>query len=94
MSVTKVPLTMIFLIIYSVILETGLRDPEREPYRTLDTYRRVDKGRQNTPFFGMYCVSNSLGTLIPLTFLILDGLVRVGDSVKVLYCGDHYFIKE
>lgn len=49
--------------------ETGVKDPEREPMRTLATFRRRPEG-------GVFLGQN----LIPRTF----GTVRVGDEVEVL----------
>jgi hypothetical protein len=46
----------------SVDLETGVKDPQNEPYKTLSSYRAIDAGRKNIPCFGMLCVSDKVGT--------------------------------
>jgi uncharacterized protein YcbX len=45
---------------HSVDLETGVKNPKNEPYRTLTKYGAKDDGRKNIPCFGMLCVSDEL----------------------------------
>ena len=60
--------------------DTGVKDAKGEPYRTLVSRRNVDAG---APMFG--CLAVQLVPVRP------GGVVRVGDEVEVLACGEHVY---
>src|SRR5271170_1600427 len=60
----------LILIVFSVDLETGIKDPH-QPYKTLTKYRRIDAGAKYSPCFGMLCVSDKLGIWLIIPTLIV-----------------------
>ncbi|KAL1921451.1 uncharacterized protein VTP21DRAFT_11167 [Calcarisporiella thermophila] len=58
--------------------ETGEPHPKHQPQRTLQGYRRVDKGAPYTACFGMNCVMKTT-----------SGSVSIGDELTVLATGEH-----
>lgn len=62
---------------------SGLKDANMQPYRTLEKYRAIDPGAGKWPCLGMQMVPKSE-----------EGVVRVGDEVKVLETGEHFYIMQ
>lgn len=63
----------------AVNTDTGEFNPNREPYKTMQSYRRIDPGAKYYPCFGMNMIHNRLGT------------IRVGDPVEVCERGEHLY---
>ena len=62
---------------------TGVKDTKMQPYRTLEKYRAIDPGAGKWPCLGMQLVPKSE-----------EGVVRVGDEVKVLEFGEHFYLRQ
>jgi uncharacterized protein YcbX len=65
----------------TVNIHKGEFEETREPYKTMQSFRRVDPGAKYYPCFGMNLVHTKVGTVI-----------RVGDRVRVLKRGKHHYI--
>lgn len=79
-STWLVPCRNIRCRITTVNLKTGMFEQSHEPYKTLQSFRRIDKGRPYLPCFGMNLVNNDVGFR-----------VYAGDNVKILERGDHCY---
>lgn len=62
---------------------SGVKDTKMQPYRTLEKYRAIDLGAGKWPCLGMQMVPKSK-----------EGVVRVGDEVKVLETGEHFYLMQ
>lgn len=62
---------------------SGVKDTKMQPYRTLEKYRAIDPGAGKWPCLGMQMVPKSE-----------EGVVRVGDEVKVLETGEHFYLMQ
>lgn len=62
---------------------SGVKDTKMQPYRTLEKYRAIDPGAGKWPCLGMQMVPKSE-----------EGVVRVGDEVKVLESGEHFYLMQ
>lgn len=62
---------------------SGVKDTKMQPYRTLEKYRAIDPGAGKLPCLGMQMVPKSE-----------EGVVRVGDEVKVLESGEHFYLMQ
>lgn len=65
----------------TVLLEEGTFHSNREPYKTMASFRRIDKGAPYTPCFGMNLVQKSYGYKL-----------SVGDKVTVNKRGPHHYV--
>ncbi|KAF5103135.1 hypothetical protein D0Z00_000113 [Geotrichum galactomycetum] len=65
----------------TISLTTGTFHPNREPYKTMQKFRRIDKGAPYEPCFGMNLVNESFGFT-----------VAVGDLVTVNRRGPHFYV--
>jgi uncharacterized protein YcbX len=64
----------------TISLTNGTFHPNREPYKTMQKFRRIDKGAPYEPCFGMNLVCESFGFT-----------VAVGDLVTVNRRGPHFY---
>lgn len=65
----------------NVSLEKGIFHPKSEPYKTMQSFRRIDKGAPFGPCFGMNIVQKSHGYSL-----------SVGDKVVVNKRGEHLYV--
>lgn len=65
----------------TVSISKGTFHPNREPYKTMQKFRRIDKGSPYEPCFGMNVVNTSSGYFM-----------NVGDKVYVNKRGSHFYI--
>ncbi|KAI9846387.1 MAG: hypothetical protein M1830_007453, partial [Pleopsidium flavum] len=61
---------------------SGQKHPA-EPDKTLKSFRRIDQGAAMHACLGMQMVP-----------ALKESKIRVGDSIKVLESGDHYYIMQ
>jgi len=61
---------------------TGEKHP-REPYKTLQTYRRIDEGAGKHHCLGMQMVP-----------ALENSEIRVGDGIEVLETGEHFYLEQ
>ena len=64
----------------TISLTKGTFHPRREPYKTMQKFRRIDKGAPYEPCFGMNLVCESYGFT-----------VAIGDTVTVNRRGPHFY---
>lgn len=65
----------------TVNLQSGTFEPTHEPYKTMQSFRRIDEGAKYKPCFGMNLVNLQTGYK-----------VKVGDELRVLSRGKHFYI--
>lgn len=65
----------------TVNLEKGQFEQSHEPYKVMQSFRRVDPGAKYLPCFGMNMVQKETGYVI-----------RVGDIVRVKHRGQHHYV--
>ncbi|CAN6648463.1 hypothetical protein TRVA0_023S00650 [Trichomonascus vanleenenianus] len=64
----------------TINLMSGEFEKSREPYKTLQSFRRIDEGYKLAPCFGMNMINESTGFT-----------VQVGDEVEILERGEHKY---
>lgn len=65
----------------TVNIHKGEFETTHEPYKTMQSFRRIDEGCKYEPCFGMNLVHDKIGPII-----------RVGDELRVLKRGPHRYI--
>jgi uncharacterized protein len=65
----------------TVNLEKGEFEETHEPYKVMQSFRRVDPGAKYFPCFGMNMVQHETGYVI-----------RVGDVIRVKQRGQHQYV--